>query len=524
MYKLVVVGGKLRGQEYTLKSGDNVLGRDSSCDIHFQIEGVSKKHLTITITDDVLYLLDMGSANGTFLNSRIVKRAAIKAGDKIGLPNAILQLVYVQEKKVVVKKKVSAQKEREQTLEEVLSGGKPPEGLVQKLFWLFRYKIMRPFHGLNQEYEWRYMLGIATALFAICTITLTISPVLQDSKEILMKEVEHRGEHYAKEIARINAVAIEQGHIDQIDTKFLDDEEEQVVSYELFDLNGRIVRPISRLNEITNDPFSVSAKEELTKGRGKGANIYRKALEDNQIGICRVITALNSKTGNIEPVGYISIRFAPTSLVTEASQSATAYFESLITSLLVGVFFFGVIYYLTLRPFEELKFQIEEALRGKRRALDSLLLFEELDPVRNAVNTSLQRLRELQRDENDVDPNDIESDDNYINTLKEFILGAAGPAIILNSAKNLVQINNQAEDVCGIRQSMAEGMNILDVTKERGFAATLIEMCDNSANNMGTSQQGHYELQGKQYNIYINSLMGKDGFAKAFYISFVIDN
>ena len=86
-----------------------------------------------------------------------------------------------------------------------------------------------------------------------------------------------------------------------------------------------------------------------------------------------------------------------------------------------------------------------------------------------------------------------------------------------------VKFNSQGEDVCGIRQSMSEGMNILDITKERGFAATLIELCDNSANNSGTSQQGHYELQGKQYGIYITSLMGKDGFAKGFYISFVLD-
>lgn len=172
---------------------------------------------------------------------------------------------------------------------------------------------------------------------------------------------------------------------------------------------------------------------------------------------------------------------------------------------------------------EEIRFQVEEALRGRRRSVDSKLLFEELNPVRNSINTSLQRIRELQRDESDIDPNDIESDGAYVNTLLEFMRGAQGPVIVLNSSKNLVNINTQAEDICGIRQSMAEGMNILDITKERGFAATLIELCDNSANNSGTAQQGHYELQGKQFNIFVTSLLGKDGFAKGFYISFVLD-
>ena len=68
MFKLVVVGGKLRGQEFVLKSGENTLGRDSSCDVYFPVEGVSKKHMSVTVSDDIVTVSDLGSANGTFLN------------------------------------------------------------------------------------------------------------------------------------------------------------------------------------------------------------------------------------------------------------------------------------------------------------------------------------------------------------------------------------------------------------------------------------------------------------------------
>jgi pSer/pThr/pTyr-binding forkhead associated (FHA) protein len=520
MYKLVVVGGKSRGQEFVLKAGDNSLGRDSSCDIHFSVEGVSKKHLTVTVTDDFVYVQDMGSANGTFLNGKIIKRATVKGGDKIGLPNAILQLVHVQEKKVVIKKKVANQREREESIEDILSGGKLPDSLVGKVFWFFKYKFMPALHGINQEYEWKVLLAIFTAAFALITITLTIFPVLQDSKEVLVTEIANRGAHYAEEIGRMNAAALEQKNLERIDTTFLDSEE-GVVSYELFDLEGRIVRPISRLNEYTNDPFSVQTREWFSVN--KNSKVKKQLLENSQIGIGKIILAYNTRTGTPEPVGIIAIRFAPRTLAVEATKSSKLYFESLITSFLVAIIYFGIVYYLTLKPIEEIRYQTEEALRGKRRNIDSKLLFEELNPVRNAINTGLQRIRELQRDESEIDPNDIESDDSYVNTLVEFMMGAQGPVIVLNSSKNLVKLNTQAEDVCGIRLSMAEGMNILDITKERGFAATLIELCDNSANNSGTSQQGHYELQGKQFGIFVTSLMGKDGFAKGFYITFVQD-
>lgn len=521
MFKLVVVGGKLRGQEYPLKNGDNSMGRDAGCDIIFQVDGVSKKHLTVTVTDDVVYVQDMGSANGTFLNGKIIKRATVKGGDKIGLPNAILQLVHVQEKKIVIKKKIASQATREESINDLLNGGTPPDSLIGKIFWAFKYKVMPAIHGINQEYEWKVLVAILTAAFALTTISLTIWPVLQDSKEVLIGEIANRGAHYAEEIGRMNATALEQKNLERIDTQFLDSEE-GVVSYELFDLDGRIVRPISRLNEYTNDPFSVQVREWASKIR-EGKTVKKQLLENGQIGIGKKILAYNARTGTQEAVGIIAIRFAPRTLAVEATKSSKLYLESLITSFLVGILFFGIIYYLTLRPIEEIRYQTEEALRGRRRNVDSKLLFEELTPVRNAINTGLQRIRELQRDESDIDPNDIESDDAYVNTLAEFMLGAQGPVIVLNSSKNLVKMNTQAEDVCGIRFSMSEGMNILDITKERGFAATLIELCDNSANNSGTSQQGHYELQGKQYAIYTTSLMGKDGFAKGFYISFVQD-
>ena len=526
MYKLVVVGGKLRGQEFVLKNGENTLGRDQSCDIHFPVEGVSKRHMSITVTDDVAYVADLGSANGTFLNGRIIKKAAAKTGDKVGLPNSILQLVYVQEKKIVVKKKVASQREREESIDEILKGGTPPDNLIGKIFWLFKYKFMNIIHGVNQEYEWRVLLAIFTAAFALSTITLTIGPVLQDSKKVLMNEIKIRGTHYADEISRTNTKALEQKALERVDTSFLDGAgQDGVESYELFDLDGRVLRPISRLNEYTNDPVSIQIKEWFSNPKYRNIKEAKiLSLEDGKIGIGKQIFIYDPKTGTQEPVGIIAIRFAPNTLTAEASKSTRLYLESLVTSLLVGIIFFGIVYYLTLRPIEELRHQIEEALRGRRRGVESKLQFEEMNPVRNAINTGLQRIRELQRDENDIDPNDIESDDGYVNTLLEFMRGAAGPVIVLNSAKNLVNINTAAEDVCGIRQSMSEGMNILDITKERGFAATLIELCDGSANNSGTSQNGAYELQGKNYNIYVNAMIGKDGFAKGFYIAFVLDN
>ena len=63
MYKLVVVGGKLRGEEYILEPGDNILGREDGNTVIIPLEGISKKHFSITVTNDMAYLKDLGSSN-----------------------------------------------------------------------------------------------------------------------------------------------------------------------------------------------------------------------------------------------------------------------------------------------------------------------------------------------------------------------------------------------------------------------------------------------------------------------------
>jgi len=517
LYKLVVIGGKLRGKEYPLEDGENILGRDPDCGVHFPVQGVSKQHMSITVTGDVAYIKDLGSSNGTFLNGKIVKRGTVKSGDKIALPDSILQVVHVKEKKKVVKRKSA--KEVDQS-EEFYSGGTAPDNLPGKIKHLFKYKIMSVLHGINEEYEWRVLLGILLSIFSILAITLTIFPVLQDSKSILLYETSQRGAFYADVISRTNSRALEQKELDRVDSSFLENED-GVKSYELFDIEGRIVRPIAQLNKYINDSFSVEAFDwaKKTKDDG-GSSVLKKLLADGEIGIGKKIMAYDTRVGKLIAVGVIAIRFKPKSLAVEATKSSKAYLESLTTTGLVAIFFFCFVYYLTVRPLEEMRFQIEEAMRGKRKGLESSYMMEELNPLRSSINSLLQRIRELNK-EDDGEFEDMESDEGYVMALGEFMRGGGVPAMVMDSQKNVSRINTEAEDLTGIRESTAQNMSLLDVSREKGFAATVIELCDNSANNGGTNQSGEYELGGTPYEVHVVSLMGKDGFAKAFYITFL---
>ncbi|MFG1516204.1 hypothetical protein ABMA71_16445, partial [Halobacteriovorax sp. ZH3_bin.1] len=177
--------------------------------------------------------------------------------------------------------------------------------------------------------------------------------------------------------------------------------------------------------------------------------------------------------------------------------------------------------YMTIRHLDEMKFQIEEALRGNRKSVDSEYLWSEIDPLRSSINSMIQRIRELQKTDDEMSFDEMESDESYVSSLYEFMQGAQGAVLVLDSQKNLSHINTLAEDITAIRGSSSEGMSLLDVAREKGFAATIIELCDASADNGGTSQKGEYELSGHFYNIFVTSLIGRDNFAKAFYVTLI---
>lgn len=520
MFKLVAVGGKLRGKEIVLSEGENVIGRGMDVDHPIKVDGVSKKHMSITVNEDSCFLQDLGSSNGTFVNGKLVKTATVKNGDKVAVPNVIFQIVYVKEKKVSIVKQVAASESNEDALD--IKEAMPADTLG-KIKYTFKHKVMSVVYSFNEQYEWNVLLGIMLFIFVCLNIALTIGPVLIDSKELLKQEIVARGGQYAEEVARFNRIALSNGNLDRLNTNFLDNNAEGVTSYELFDLEGRIVRPISKLNSYTNDTFSRQAMEKILSGGGENLRktIY-EVVGDGEIGIGKAILAHDASTGRDEPVGIIAIRFKPKSWAAQASNQSGAYLEALVITCIVGIIFFGILYYMTIRPIETFRTQIEEVLRGRRKEIEMSTLFEELSPLKSTMNSVLQRLRELQS-EDSTEFAEIEEDAPYVRSMYEFLQGAQGPAMVLNSEKLIEHINAEGEDLTGMRESSAAGTSLLDSARDQGFAATLIDLCDQSANNEGMNQNEMYELTGKNFNIHVNALVGKDGFAKAFYVSFVED-
>lgn len=81
---LLVVGGELNGSIFNLFPGETTVGRNPDCTIPLDFSGISRKHFSIEVLDDVATVSDLGSANGTYLNNtKLAEPTVLKRADMI---------------------------------------------------------------------------------------------------------------------------------------------------------------------------------------------------------------------------------------------------------------------------------------------------------------------------------------------------------------------------------------------------------------------------------------------------------
>jgi hypothetical protein len=80
-WELLVVG---TGWRHPLRDGARVtVGRTGDCEIRLDDQVVSRRHCTVERRGSELIVTDLDSANGTFLNDRLIRSATAAPGDVI---------------------------------------------------------------------------------------------------------------------------------------------------------------------------------------------------------------------------------------------------------------------------------------------------------------------------------------------------------------------------------------------------------------------------------------------------------
>ncbi len=90
MPRLIVIKGADEGRQFELQGDVFTVGRDASNSVRLHDHEVSRRHAEFRPADGSYRLVDVGSANGTFVNHQPIKDVALAPGDHIRIGQSIL--------------------------------------------------------------------------------------------------------------------------------------------------------------------------------------------------------------------------------------------------------------------------------------------------------------------------------------------------------------------------------------------------------------------------------------------------
>jgi len=132
-YALRFISGKYQGGEFPLRMNrEIIIGRSSDLDMVLVEDMVSRRHAKITSTTADVYIQDLGSTNGTFVNGEKVSRTRLSEGDRILVGTSIIKLVTADQassgqSEAEARRRLEAGANRHST------SGRPMSGVIEEI-------------------------------------------------------------------------------------------------------------------------------------------------------------------------------------------------------------------------------------------------------------------------------------------------------------------------------------------------------------------------------------------------------
>jgi len=136
-FALRFISGKYQGGEFPLRMNrEIIIGRSSDLDMVLVEDMVSRRHAKITSTDQDVFIQDLGSTNGTFVNGeKIAGRARLAEGDRILVGTSIIKVVPAEGNAVAsglneaeARRRLEAGANRQTT-----TMGRPMSGVIEEI-------------------------------------------------------------------------------------------------------------------------------------------------------------------------------------------------------------------------------------------------------------------------------------------------------------------------------------------------------------------------------------------------------
>lgn len=464
MWSLKILSGSQTGQVHDLKSEKITVGREPSCDIPVSHPGISRQHFQLSLENNMATIKDLGSVNGTFVNGVLIKSTILTPGDKIACNDMIFEfnktdkfrkslasnpqntpaLSHAQNMPSMIPEQLPSEINKQgdlalssqsySALSDTQQSASPEttnNSLFANLQNYFEDVVMPGVYALAKWAEFRWVLGGFVLTYVFLVTVLSVFPLMQISKERILKESLLRAVDIGQTLAQRYRSAMNQG----LESTFVIQEErlEGVSTALIIASDGHILAPARKIGTQVDLPFIHNARKKNT--------LITEELQDNTIGVSVPIRVIDSNTGDSTIKAFSMLIYNVSSLKSE--DVIRLFVQVLAYALLIGFILFALFYRLIEYPIKQLNLQIDQALKEGHGETSVDFKHPEIQKLSTNINSTLSRIshdtNDLKASEFQINPADEAQ--NLIRLIKEsaLVLDGEGVIIALNSScENLI--------------------------------------------------------------------------------------
>lgn len=545
MWAIRFLNGKLAGQEIPLQEGDYILGRGEDCQITVPDEGISKKHAKLIVDQQGVFIRDLNSSNGTFLNGVKIQESDIQQKDKISVCKTTFDIVEAKAQNVTPfvhghpqqAPGVAApypQVMNQQAGYPAVPGqympqqGIPPYGHPQQRAedaeeepkkltlknWFINYldKVVLPgVYKLPVWLEFKWVIGSFLIFFVVMLTALSAIPLIQILNSSVAQESMNHAESIARALAERNAQAVlnaihpdPSAPVTEIDINFARRpgvEKALIINA----TSGKIIAPSELAHTYSKIPFVNEAR--------KKEGISVKKIDSNTVGAMVPIQSFNKKTSSTYAAGFAVIIYNTGTLALGNKRTISLLIQNCLIAVVLGVLVFFFLYKMIEFPIVSINKQLSSALKDESLSVETDYDFTPLQNLTSNINSALSRITSAQENQQVSDYDRMTEMNHMIEMIGYPTLG------IESESMKIVDASAHFEEETGVSTERILNQTVQDID-DQALKLNLNNLIDKVQQYPQEIASDSLEFSGVEFQLSAKGIYGKDSLAYVL-ISFI---
>jgi hypothetical protein len=485
----VLQNGKVVSQ-HDLGEGTYRIGRSSECEIRLASSGVSKQHALLVVKGNQAAVVDLGSANGIFINGVLVKKQRFEEQDEVRIVDYKIRIAPSAprtQRPIPPSRGNLAMAEEPEPAE--IEAQKPQEKFLQ----LVDQKILLPFYVVLKNSDWRVVLAAILAGSLILSVILSVIPILRWGIRTVEDEGLGRAHAVLSQSVRENyRVLSKAGDFTRLTVEATEAEKGILNAYVIDPKSNTVLAPPKFFNRTINDVYSLLAIKRIIQDKEERVSLNQKG----DIWIVAQPIYMYSQESNDRSLQAIVI--ATFRLETGMTNTFEPLAEAALFALLMSLVAFFLVYKMTQYPLAVMAEQLDTALKGDVVTVTSEAKLPEMENLAQIINFAVSRVKSGGAGlAGQVSLNDkAEEDEQYIRVVSESEPAFSDGVLLLDRDKKVCHVGRVLEDLVGLRNQYARGQNVSDACRDQSFAGTVIDLADSVISSLGESKSANLDING----------------------------